>query len=437
MGYETQQRGNARPSRRFYYIVLACGLAACLAWLLIIDTQPYSDFEYYHNLAIQIAGGGQWGDTYTSVGYPIALGAAYKLFGASLTVAKGFNLLFYLVNAALAFSILLRVSMRENARKAAFALFVLFPASIYYTSVLGTEILFTTMLLAIIRVYLGQARWKYFWIGALTALAAMIKPFFLAFFLVVFVADIAAFKTRPLAAARNSAFVLVVSLAVLFPWLYRNTSLMGQPTFISNNGGIVLYVNNNSSNTDGRWMPADKVEDPVVLTPEYLEANETKKNNMLSAAARDWIISHPARFAELGLLRLDQTYIASGDLDYSLYGAEVSKDAISRLALAIDAVRLPVFILGYLSMLAYAVAAVARLIRGPRGQEGAPLLFLATFLMFAGIYFVTEGQARYSYPTLFITTFFCVHGLTVVLERASVRLPLGHGHAGRRMAAMK
>jgi len=408
------------PSRKYYYIVLACGLALDAAWLLLVDTQPYSDFEYYHNLAIQIAGGGQWGDTYTSIGYPLALAVAYKLLGASLTVGKLFNLGLSLVNGLLLMGILLRVKVSESVRKPVFALVIFFPATIYYNSVTGTEILFTTVLLGAIDLYLSSARRKYIWIGVLAGLGAMIKPFFLGFFVVIFLSEYLGFGRSARDGLSNCLIVLGVSLLVVAPLIYRNSVLMGQFTYVSNNGGIVFYINNNSTNSDGKWMPVGMVENSLALTPEYGAANPTQRNNMLTAAARNWILSHPGHFLQLGFMRLMQTYYYPGDLDYSLYGSDMSRESISRLSWIVERIRVPVLLIGYLSMLAYGVAVVSRLVRGKRGHEGAPLLLLATFGMFASVYFITGGQSRYSFPTFFITAWFCVNGIFAVwiLSRA-------------------
>ncbi len=75
----------------------------------------------------------------------------------------------------------------------------------------------------------------------------------------------------------NSLIVLVTCILVISPWIYRNTKLVGQFTYISNNGGIVLYINNNSQNKLGRWMPAENVENSLVKTEKYKKANMTEK----------------------------------------------------------------------------------------------------------------------------------------------------------------
>lgn len=125
-----------------------------------VDTKPFSDFEYYYNLAVSIANGGEWGDTYTSVGYSIVLGGLFKLFGASLALGKIFNLVLTFWTSII-LGILRKIKITERNRKIVFTLFVLFPNNIFFNSVLGTEILFTTLLLLLTYLYFSDIKYKY------------------------------------------------------------------------------------------------------------------------------------------------------------------------------------------------------------------------------------------------------------------------------------
>ncbi len=82
----------------YYKIILILGLVASILWVILVDTMPFSDFKYYYDLAVDIANGLPWGDTYTSIGYSIVLGGIFKLFGASLMNAKIFNLILTLIS---------------------------------------------------------------------------------------------------------------------------------------------------------------------------------------------------------------------------------------------------------------------------------------------------------------------------------------------------
>ena len=148
-------------SKSYYSIILGAGLVADLLWVILVNTQPFSDFLYYHDLARNIALGGDWGDTYTTVGYPIALSLFYWLFGAHLWVAKALNICLSFANNLLVLRILRISAIPERGRKFAFLLFVFFPANIFYNSIVGTEIMFTTGLLLATNLYLSEIKFKY------------------------------------------------------------------------------------------------------------------------------------------------------------------------------------------------------------------------------------------------------------------------------------
>lgn len=270
----------------YYKIITAAGIILSLLWIIFVNSKPYSDFNYYNTIAKQVANGGQWGDTYTSVGYAIVLGFIYKIFGISIIIAKVFNVVLTAFSYIILYKLLKRIEVKEGRRKLIYALFVLFPSNIFYNSLLGTEVLFTTIFLLITLLYFSDIKYKFVLIGIFTGINAMIKPFFLAFIFAIFLVEIIS-KRKLTKAITNSVIILILSMVVLAPWCYRNTRLMGQTTFISNNGGIVLYINNNSQNKLGRWMAASDVQDSIVNKKVYKESNNTEKNKMLSAAAKN------------------------------------------------------------------------------------------------------------------------------------------------------
>lgn len=387
---------------KFYEIIMLIGLACCILWVTLVNTQPFSDFDYYYTLAIKIANGGSWGDTYTSVGYPIVLGGIFRIFGASILVGKIFNIILTFISNIFFLSILKKIQLKERERKIIFTLFVMIPNNIFFNSVLGTEILFTTILLGITILYFSKIKLRYLFIGILTGINTMIKPFFLVFFFAVFLVDLIIQK-RILRPILNSLVVLALSILVISPWIYRNTKLMGQYTYVSNNGGIVLYINNNSQNKAGRWMAANNVENSVVKTKEYKTANMTQKNTMLKNAAKEWIKDHPKQFAILGFKRLFNTYFVGDDIVYSVHGANLSKFMRITIYLITGIIKDVIFLFGILYFLLYGVYIILNLfhIRSLNINK-FDLYCVVLFCMFTSIYFVTEGQGRYSFPEIFM-----------------------------------
>ncbi len=386
----------------YYKAVLIIGLLVSTLWVVFVDAKPFSDFQYYYNLAVDIANGLPWGDTYTSVGYPIILGGIFKLFGSSLIIAKVFNLIITFASNFCFLLILRKLDINELDRRIIFTMFVFMPNNIMYNSILGTELLFTLIILIITNIYFGQIKFKYILIGILAGLNTMIKPFFIAIFFAIFIVEILKEKKVTLA-FKNSLIVLIVSIIVISPWIYRNTKLVGQFTYVSNNGGIVLYINNNSQNNIGRWMAASDVENSIVKTPEYEKANMTEKNKMLGDAAKKWIKSHPKEFLTLGFKRLYNTYFVSDDIMYSTYGSNLSDNTKTIIFSVANNIRNIIFTPAVLYILIYSIVILrAIVLRKTQLLDKFTLYIIVIFFMFTSVYFITEGQGRYAFPEIFI-----------------------------------
>lgn len=411
------------PKRRdsFYYWVLALGFAAGLIWILLVRTEPISDFEYYHRIATQIANGGQWGDTYTTVGYPIFLAPFYWLLGSSIWVAKALNLVLSTINNMLVLHILEKLGIRNTLRKRIFVLFVLFPMNIYYNSILASEVLFTTLFLLGTYIYLVDTNYKYVSMGVITGLNTMIKPYFPLFSMAIILTDFMWHKEL-WKSLKSGAVVLLVTGIIIAPWLFRNYKLIGEFTYVSNNGGIVLYINNNTQNKLSGWMLVEDVQNSVVNRSDYRTANPTQKNKMLSRAAKEWILSHPREFVSLGLKRLSKTFIQRGDIDYAFYGSGLSSLLQIFLSLFSELLRMPVFLVGIASIVMHTLIYLFLVVekRQPKRKswftlcssvDKGSLFLIITFFMFAGVYFITEGQNRYAFPTVLSLTFYAVMGI--------------------------
>ncbi|ADK14400.1 hypothetical protein [Clostridium ljungdahlii] len=416
--YNYYQLGNDtyNNSKGYYYIMMTLGMFLSILWVIFVNAKPFSDFDYYYNLAKEISRGLPWGDTYTSVGYSIVLGGIFKLFGASVLTAKIFNLCITFINYLCFKFILSKVNLKEIDRKIIFGLFVLFPNNILFNSILGTELIFTSIMLAVTCLYFSDLKLKYFFIGILTGLNTIVKPFFIVFFFAIFLVDVIKHK-KLIWALRNSLIVLIMSVIVISPWIYRNTKLMGQRTFVSNNGGIVLYINNNSQNHLGRWMPAADVEDSIVNKPEYKKANRTEQNKMLSAAAKKWIKSHPVDFIKLGFKRLLNTYFWSDDVTYSTYGSGVNRSYVHTLFAIDNIIRVIVFLSTIIYVLLYSLRTLYSIFKGRSDElDKFKLYLIMLFFMFTSVYFVTEGQGRYSFPEIFIAVYCCYFSLKYLLH---------------------
>ncbi|MGE5629430.1 MAG: hypothetical protein ACM3X7_15175 [Solirubrobacterales bacterium] len=390
----------------YYKAVLILGLILAVLWVTFVNTKPFSDFLYYYNVALNVYNGLTWGNTYTAVGYSIVLGFLFKIFGTNFLVAKIFNIVLYVISNVLFLELLDKTKFKNTDKKIMFTLFVFFPNNICYTSIVGTELLFTTITLLVTVIYFSRLKYKYAVLGILVGLNTMIKPFFIIFFLLIFIVELLSIK-KLLVPLRNSIIVLIFCCIAIAPWVYRNTKMMGQFTFVSNNGGIVLYINNNSQNNLGRWMAASDVENSIVKTDEYKNANMTEQNKMLSNAAKKWIVSHPKEFISLGITRLENTYFKGDDISYTYNEAGLSESFKTLLYNLTDKVRKIIFKPAILCLAVYSVIILKSIFNMKTNELNVFNLYTTIlFYMFTSVYFITEGQGRYAFPLIFIFVYY-------------------------------
>lgn len=389
----------------YFKIITLISLILCALWVIFVKTMPFSDFLYYHNMAYDISKGGGLGDTYTTIGYAIVLGILYFIFGCGIVIGKIFNIILTLISCFALYNILNKAEIKTNYKKIIYTIYALLPSTIFYNSILCTEILFTAILLIIIDLYFSNNKYRFVFIGILTGFETMIKPFFLIFFLAVLIFEL--IKKNAKCAVKDSLIILIISLLTISPLIYRNSKYVGELTYVSNNGGIVLYINNNSENNIGRWMAASKVENSLVNTDAYKKANMTRKNKMLSSAAKTWIVSHPAKFTHLGFKRLYNTYFLGDDIFYSTNGAKLSTDVTNKLFYFNSLIKRILVYPAIIYLIVYTLIIIKSLFTKKYRELNSLNLFLTIlFYMFTSVYFITEGQARYSYPIMFIFIYF-------------------------------
>lgn len=401
----------------YYYIVMILGIILSILWVVFIKTTPVSDFNYYNQLAQDIAKGGFWGDTRQAIGYPITLGLVYHIFGAGVIKAKIFNIILTGINYILFYSILKKLEMKEWVRKITFLLFVLFPNNIFYNSILAKEILMTTALLLVTNLYFSKVKYKFVFIGILTGYITMIHASFLEYVFGIFLIEL--IYTRKIKKTFiSSLIVLVFALLTMSPLVYRNSKLMNQFTYVSTNSGVVLYINNNSKNNTGGWMSSADVENSVVNTTAYKNGNRAVRCKIFKAAALKWIETHPKRFVQLGFIRLNNTYFAAEDTFWTFPGTNFTYEQKTFLQDNVKKVRKLIFLPALIYILILSVMKIKNIFKkvpvGDNINYKFELYLLMLFYMFSVTQFITEGQSRYFFPLIFVMVFFFVQFISSI-----------------------
>ncbi len=182
-------RLNKIPRRVFWVGLIGFFLLSKIAWLLLVSTQPTSDFANYDAAGRAVANGlginPVTNNGLNGWGYPFFLGLIYKIFGASINVAKIANLVLDLAALAALYRIGLLAFGTLTARWA-MLLFTVWPIQIAYTSVLGTEHLSIALglvgILWVVMAIKGQHAYRNMLIGGLwLALGYLTRPSTLAF----------------------------------------------------------------------------------------------------------------------------------------------------------------------------------------------------------------------------------------------------------------
>jgi hypothetical protein len=245
------------------WAILLLGFAARLWWVLAVDTQPVTDFAWYFNKATEISQGLGYQDkgfstAYWPVGWPAALGLMFKLFGASLGVAKAFTLLLTWAAIPLTYSLSRRIFSSEPAALVAAGVVAFHPHFIAYSSILASEPLFTCLTLAFFNGSLA-ARQKPIFAGpggAALGLACLVRPQAILLPLMM-----AAFSWKLDAKRRRDAFLVlgltfILAGAVMSPWLLHTKAVFGRFVFVSTNGGDNLLIGHHPGAT-GRYNNPD------------------------------------------------------------------------------------------------------------------------------------------------------------------------------------
>ncbi len=138
---------NKYGARQVFLGILFTGGMIRFLWAIFVSTLPFSDFQFFHENAIQLSQG--TAVLTKNMGYSLLLSAGYRIYPSVLTgklinaAASTLSILFlYLVGSKL---------INQQAGLIASFLFVLLPSEILMVSVLGTDVVAT--MLGIITVF--------------------------------------------------------------------------------------------------------------------------------------------------------------------------------------------------------------------------------------------------------------------------------------------
>lgn len=305
------------------------GIGLRIFWILHVPTQQLYDFATFLETASNIYHG--LGHTlngtpiaWVGPGYSYALAFFHMLVGSDNPFnALVFNAILSIATLIMSAFVYLRWFPDDDIKVIiAYGFTAVFPNLIAYNNVAGTETLFLFLLVSLIlvRQYIRVGRKQALIMGILCGLAALVKPFMLAYPAVGLAMWWMQGKRIKFTFIRT-AVMTAAMLAVITPWTIRNFSAFGEFILISYNMGYNQIVNNNYANIRGAWMRLDTVPMPDELRAqvEYsLQDGRTIKEAyelepLLGAHARHWMVRNPIAVSQLALLRIQRTFFNGAD----------------------------------------------------------------------------------------------------------------------------
>ncbi len=382
--------------------VLAIGLR--LAVVLAFPQTPSSDGEWYLVRAAEMARGLGYQEAghptaFWPVGYPALLAVSLWLCGPSLAVPIALNLIAAAAILALVLRCARLVGAGEAGARLAGLLYAIYPAHIVYTGVATSEATSTAVTMAAFVLLVGGRRRSIALVaaGLLFGVATLMRAQMLMFPAGLLIAMMIAWRDWRWRDAAKAAVIVHLAMAVVvLPWTVRNYHALGAVVPVSTNGGVSLYYGANPHATGG-WYAWERTPewDRVVGIP-YGDrvARQVELDRRFKAAAKAWIVAHPAAWLALGPTKVALLWAKDGDAFWGLDGSYPDAGRLLTLVRVADQ-------LFYMAILALALAAVALALRARWRGRDAPMLLMGAMPAFATLTaFGFTGQTRYHYPAM-------------------------------------
>jgi 4-amino-4-deoxy-L-arabinose transferase-like glycosyltransferase len=276
------------------------------AWVAVLHPAPQSDFGFYFAAAARMAAGGGYTingqpTAYWPIGWPGLLSIFFRIFGAHLWVGLAVQILACAGIAALIFLIGRRVSGSATVGLLGGLAWTLLPDQLAWTSILGSEPVFTLLVLGGLYAFLSLDGWRRPIVaGALLGAACLVRPTVL-FFPVVVVMVLILHHRRILSPLAQGALLALAMLVVIAPLTIRNSVVLGSPVLVSTNGGANLWQ---GVHVDDRyWWSEDPAINPLASIDD-----EVARDRLGQRLFLEHLVAHPASVAFHGLRKIASLY---------------------------------------------------------------------------------------------------------------------------------
>lgn len=234
---------------------------------------------------------------YRAPAYPTFVAAVFTAFGESVVPVRIIQAFADTLSCLFIFLIAKRFFSGTTPYIAA-SLYAIFPGNALYVSLLFSESIFTTLLLAIIFFYTKESlrnsfSWKIM-IGTLLAILTLLRqnaPILLFAFIVWEVIRFYSWKTM----WRRNILIVLSSFLFLFPWIIRN-KIQFDHFSLTSNGGINFWIGHNqSANGSYKYLTHNNPLERV--------SGEFERSALGYKEGMDFLLHHPTEEVKLLFLK--------------------------------------------------------------------------------------------------------------------------------------
>jgi 4-amino-4-deoxy-L-arabinose transferase-like glycosyltransferase len=275
-------------------------------------------------------------------------------------------------------------------------IFLLYANHLFYTTILGNEILFVFLLSAFLLAVITWIRRKKtadaVIVGVLFCLLVFVKP--QSIVLPLALAPLAWLPRLPTTQKRrhnafHGAIIVGIVLLGLLPWTIRNYRIFHHAVFISTNGGVNLFIGHNPEATGGYIWNDAMSQKFSGMTNEY---DIDTKAAML---AKTFLRSEPRRELTLVVKKFEQMYTKFADRD----GINWNQGALSP-SFAISLANLSHFVYVLMWALCLCALEILSLFTIKKRHDRTWFVFPTLILFFTFISFVFFGNTRFHFPVM-------------------------------------
>jgi 4-amino-4-deoxy-L-arabinose transferase-like glycosyltransferase len=408
------------PEAKFLLLFLGLGLILRMLWILLVPTQLYADWKWYDDAAYHLSQVWRYEENgvptaYWPIGYPLFLAVIYWIFGHSYLAVHLISVLLSLCICFLTY-VIAKGLVGPVAARLSLVILVLLPGQIFYTNVLSSEILFTTLLLLMILLLLKTREQTSLLtpliVGLLLGLLIMVRAVALILPLLIVLFYLKSSR-RSFVGLKNAILAVLVTCLVLLPWMLRNKRVLD--TFsIATSGGIDLYIGN-SPISSGNWVWTKQNPFKDLSAP-----NEVENNRLGYQLATKFIIDDPVGFIIRGIKK--EVYMFATD-----FGPIAKELDLAAQAHGVDGFVI-LNIVGqtcYLVVLILSAVGLLLLLKDKERRNPGLYLLVGIVTYWLGIHFVFFGIDRFHFPLVPILGIWASFFAVSQIEPSGERYNLG------------